>query len=356
MTYDGDKPMIPLRLTAAAAQPEMGIVTWILSDKRWAPENYFDLKIPDSLIEFDQYGYQNNYLTVVSREADKVGGEAFVTEYAKPTAPLVQTMQNQFAPTPAGEAARTALVQVLQQHPYITRLYTRMSAEEMIDDPLFMVAGDSSDVENVHDLTPKNFDYSTCPAEPPLPDPCSFSYCGRSGACVATKTASASGADAPAVAACVCTNTATARPTATGAAGVPAVYCEPTAMNFDAATESLFDAACDNFDCGVHGACVSMNGNPTCQCEGGYGAVGAQVVDPNTGAASVQVSCEKIAGKVPAPPRLPKIGQTHLSPVTGSSGSGGCSQSRGSRAPAGEAAALFLGFGALFMGRRRRAS
>ncbi|HEX3594658.1 MAG TPA: DUF2330 domain-containing protein, partial [Polyangiaceae bacterium] len=57
MTYDGDKPSIPLRLTAIAAQPEMGIVSFILSDRRWAPENYIDLKIPDSLITFDTYGY-----------------------------------------------------------------------------------------------------------------------------------------------------------------------------------------------------------------------------------------------------------------------------------------------------------
>jgi len=82
MTYDGNKPMIPIRLTAAAAQPEMGIVTFILSNRRWAPENYIDLRIQDSLIEFDQYGNQNNYLTLLSSETDKVGGQAFVTEYA----------------------------------------------------------------------------------------------------------------------------------------------------------------------------------------------------------------------------------------------------------------------------------
>src|SRR5439155_3503381 len=98
MTYEGNKPMIPIRLTAAAAQPEMGIVTFILSNRRWAPENYIDLKIPDSLIQFDQYGYQNNYLTVLSTESDKVGGQAFVTEYAKSTADLVQRVQNQFVP------------------------------------------------------------------------------------------------------------------------------------------------------------------------------------------------------------------------------------------------------------------
>ena len=40
MQYDSDKPMIPIRLTSVAAQPEMGIVAFILSNRRWAPENY----------------------------------------------------------------------------------------------------------------------------------------------------------------------------------------------------------------------------------------------------------------------------------------------------------------------------
>src|SRR5712671_4271048 len=110
MTYDSDKPMIPIRLTSVAAQPEMGIVTFILSNRRWAPENYIDLKIPDSLVDAN-YG-QSNYLKVVSVESDKVGGQAFVTEYAKASSDLLKQFEAQTVNpnVPDAQKARDALI------------------------------------------------------------------------------------------------------------------------------------------------------------------------------------------------------------------------------------------------------
>jgi hypothetical protein len=337
MTYDGDKPMIPIRLTAVAAQPEMGIVTWILANQRWAPENYVNLKIPDKLIEFDQYGYQNNYLTLVSRESDKVGGQAFVTEYAKSTADLLQQVTNQSVGfgNPDADKARDALLPLLQKFPYITRLYARMSAEEMTEDPQFMVSSDHTDVNNVHDLTVPGFDGSMCGTPPPLPapSPCAFAYCGRSGVCVETLPTVLPGMVGDATtAACVCANVATARATMTNG-GQPAMYCEPVAMNLDTAgaSGSLVAAACEGFDCGMHGSCVAMNGNPTCQCEGGYGAVASQAYDQTTGVSSTKVTCEKVAATTPPFPVLPKIGQAQITPDrSGSQDSGGCSVALGS--------------------------
>jgi hypothetical protein len=362
MTYDGDKPMIPIRLTAVAAEPEMGIVTWILSDRRWAPENYVDLKIPDKLIEFDQYGNQSNYLTVVSREADKVGGQAFVTEYAKSTADLVQQVQNQPAGNPDAQKARDALLPLLEKFPYITRLYARMSAEEMTEDPLFMVSSNRADVNNIHDLTDPAFDYTMCGTPPtPDPSPCMFTYCGRSGVCVATLPAgmpgTAAGVTMPA---CVCASTATARATMT-TGGQPSMYCEPVAMNLDTAGASaaqapLYQAACDGFDCGVHGSCVAMNGNPTCHCEPGYGAVGEQVYDATTGTPSTKVTCQNVGSKVPPLPLLPKIGQAQITPGRTDSGmSGGCDVARGGSS-GGQRGALLLALGAIAAGWRKRAA
>jgi MYXO-CTERM domain-containing protein len=355
MTYAGSKPMIPLRLTSVAAQPEMGIVTWILSDQRWAPENFQDLKIPDELIEFGQYGNQNNYLTLVSREADKVGGEAFVTEYAKPTADIVQQIQGQGVPSPEAQAAKDAILPVLQKFPYITRLYARMSAEDMRDDPTFMPAADQTDVDNVHDLSDPKFDYSMCSQQaPPQPDPCTFTYCGRRGVCVPTLASAVATGSAQTAVACVCANDATARATTTGSQ--PAPYCEPVAMNLDAAGSGapapLLQAACEGFDCGAHGKCVAMNGNPTCQCEGGYGAVTTPTTDPVTGApGKTLVTCELVGSNVPAFPVLPPVGQTRI-PTGGSETQGGCSA--GSGAPRSRDAASVLGLAGLGLAFRRR--
>jgi hypothetical protein len=355
MTYTGDRPMIPLRLTSVAAQPEMGIVTWILSDQRWAPENFQDLKIPDKLIQFDQNGYQNNYLTLVSSETDKVGGEAFVTEYAKATTDIVQQIKAQGTPsTPAGQTAQTALLSVLQKSPYITRLYARMSAEDMRDDPRFMPASDQADVSNVHDLTDPNFDYSKCPPQPPPPpDPCTFTYCGRRGVCVPTL-ASAMSTGGLATVACACATDATARATTTGGLQ-PVPYCEPMAMNLDAAgtgaAAPLLQAACDGFDCGAHGKCAPMNGNPTCQCESGYGAVATQTFDPMTGApGKTTMTCEAVGTKIPSLPVLPPVGQARM--PTGSSSQGGCSVDRA--APRARGSIWLLAIAGLGLGLRRR--
>jgi len=335
MTYPGDKPMIPIRLTTVAAQPEMGIVAWVLAERRYAPDNYVDLEIPDSLIEFDQWGQQSNYLKLVSAEADKVGGQAFVTEYAKATPELAQSIRDQFVnpDNTDGLTARDTLAALLDQYPFLTRLYARMSAEEMNLDPTFIVASDTSEVDNVHDLTEPGFDYSQCQYPLPTPeptDPCFLTYCGRSGACTSASVTPQGATEATDIAACVCANDATARPTTT-TNGNPSVYCEPVAMNLDGAEASaaaggpLLVAACEGFGCGAHGECIPMNGNPTCRCEAGYGATVSQEYDSATGTATTRVSCERVEN-VPAMPVLPAIGQRR---VTSGGGGGDTSASAG---------------------------
>jgi hypothetical protein len=363
MTYPGNQPMIPIKLTAIAAQPEMGIVAWVVGNQRYSPDNYVDLKVPDHLIEFNQYGYQNNYLSLVSTLADKVGGEAFVTEYAKPTSNIVDQIAMQPPPpTQEGIDARARLLDVLNSAPVITRLYTRMSAEEMIDDPRFAIASDQTDVDNIHDLTDPNFDQTMCSMPPPPPDPCHFNYCGRVGVCAPTLdsvAAMAAGTVQQTTPSCVCGPGATARPTTT-TNGQLQMYCEPLAMNFDAPTVGgtgpLFVAACENFDCGSHGKCVGMNGNPTCQCDSGFGATALPNYDPTTGVMKPTVTCVS-ATAIPAFPVLPPPGQTsiHRGPVD-SSDAGFCSLAAGSMGRSSGSGLFWVaaGLGAAALRKRRR--
>jgi hypothetical protein len=369
MTYAGNMPMIPIKLTAIAAQPEMGIVAWVVSHQRYAPDNYVDLEVPDKLIQFNQYGYQTNYLSLVSMLADKVGGEAFVTEYAKPTTGIVEQIMAQAPPDPTVQperaAAREALLRVLGAGSFITRLYTRMSAEEMLDDPRFRIAADQSEVDNIHDLTDPNFDPNSCNIPPPLPNPCDFNYCGRRGVCAPTEesvVAMAAGSAQQTVPSCVCANDATARPTMT-ANGQLQIYCEPVAMNFDSATAGgaagpLFVPACEGFDCGPHGKCVPMNGNPTCQCDSGFGATVKSAYDSATSAVLTTVSCVAAAA-IPDLPLLPPPGQTSLKSTARSgesSDSGFCSLGERSRHSKNSAPFLIaVGLGAIYALRRRRA-
>jgi hypothetical protein len=110
------------------------------------------------------------------------------------------------------------------------------------------------------------------------------------------------------------------------------VYCEPVKQDLDGSPGDgglVFAPACEGFDCGPHGACVPMNGNPTCQCEGGYGAIPKTTYDTTGNTPpSTQVTCQAVGDSTPNMPVLPPPGQTEIpDPARGSggklSGSGG---------------------------------
>jgi hypothetical protein len=164
LEYDSSQPMIPLRLTAVAAQPKMGVLVWVFGAGRTGPQNYVDMSISDGEVLFNPFG-ANNYRQVVAQAADQAGKRAFVTEYAGPTTGL----------RPAEPTAQ----QLVQKYPYLTRFYTRISPEDMTVDPVFDYAPDKGNVSNVHDLSklPSPFDCSDDPntfkpiagAGPPTP-------------------------------------------------------------------------------------------------------------------------------------------------------------------------------------------
>jgi hypothetical protein len=80
ITYDAELPSIPIKPTAVAANDDMGVLVWVLSDARAVPENYKALELNESLI--DWFNPNNNYNSVVTRAADEAMGQGFVTEYA----------------------------------------------------------------------------------------------------------------------------------------------------------------------------------------------------------------------------------------------------------------------------------
>jgi hypothetical protein len=82
MTYQADRPAIPIRLTAVATQPDMGVQVWILGQDRAIPSNYLHVQINEARIDWFNGGF--NYNEVVSEAADEADGQAFVTDYAGP--------------------------------------------------------------------------------------------------------------------------------------------------------------------------------------------------------------------------------------------------------------------------------
>jgi hypothetical protein len=151
VTYDSPVPMIPLRLTAVAANPDMAVLTWFFANEQAVPVNYAHMEIPNDDLRFIVFG-GNNYRQLMREKANSFSGRAFITEYAGPSANFAFT--------------DPLLVQLAQEHPYLTRMNTFISPEEMTVDPVFAYDGSRPDVSNVRDLSNYDKDLYDCDRDP----------------------------------------------------------------------------------------------------------------------------------------------------------------------------------------------
>ncbi len=217
LKYQSEQPMIPIRLTAVAAQDDMGILVWVLGQNRAVPENF--VHVTPNYTKLNWYTGPRNayasYQTLITDAMNEAGGQGFATDYAGPfndlsqlsslanrasdiinSAPnqssadtLVQTWVDFFAssitatiteelPLPEGQdnqvyssalalqsqysaseldRVSALILQELQDdilspienatnlfdnELYLTRLYTTLSADEMLTDPTFTFNAD----------------------------------------------------------------------------------------------------------------------------------------------------------------------------------------------------------------------
>jgi len=228
--FEGNRPCIPIQLTAIAARPNMPIIAYVLAQKRAVPMNYRHVLINPTRVDWLSGG--RNYGQVATAAVDEAGGRAFLTEFAGSAASFgqnfaqvfnrnyntsvlkqythpvdfanammaqgflgdssVQGLLRKYIPMPASLVQQgvtepqfynnlsyyrsaidsdpgrppfnaqgfatdleeqvvkpmKAAISLLSAHPYITRLYTTMSAEEMTVDPDFDFNSDAPDVSN----------------------------------------------------------------------------------------------------------------------------------------------------------------------------------------------------------------
>jgi hypothetical protein len=154
VTYESEKPMIPLRLTAVAANPDMAVLTWFFANEQAVPVNYAHMEIPDEDLRFFWPFGGNNYRQLIGQKANQFNGKAFLTEYAGPS--------NNFG------FSDPLLNDLTARHPYLTRLNTVISPEEMTLDPIFEYDGSRTDVSNVRDLSNVKEDLYECERVDPL--------------------------------------------------------------------------------------------------------------------------------------------------------------------------------------------
>ena len=91
MTYKGDQPCVPLRLTRIAAMDNMPIRVFSLAGSRAVPTGYKHVEINEARLDWANFAA--NYTEVVRNAIDAPGtdGKAFVTEYAGPTSVVADT-------------------------------------------------------------------------------------------------------------------------------------------------------------------------------------------------------------------------------------------------------------------------
>lgn len=222
LDYEGDLPTIPIRPTAVAAQDDMGILVWVLSEAQAVPKNYRSLILNEALINW--FNPLSTYDQVVTAAANEAGGQGFVTEMAGASTAVEDTVfstsdsdgydqltQQTFADPidlifaanayyrnwdgwreaieaavtlpPGGsidefgrnpdayrgvdgfsvdtelflDKLNTDVVEpvrktqeIVDSRPYLTRLYSTMSADEMTRDPVFTFNPDLAPISNVH--------------------------------------------------------------------------------------------------------------------------------------------------------------------------------------------------------------
>ena len=218
-------------------------------------------------------------------------------------------MQNNNFATPEDREAAQALLASLQAYPYLTRLYTRVSAEEMTSDPVFGRSA-GGDVSPNHQLSRFVDGVDQCPMDPNVStDPCDFATCGAAGQCRSVPVAKtgmsqvSNGSVDPSapVAGCACLAGATARLTY-APDGSTTVVCQDGRLSFlnpgdsdDQGGGEVLPDPCAGFSCGSNGQCVSMNLTPTCVCDQGYVAVGQ--IDSN---GTRKMNCVEPTEAVPA--------------------------------------------------------
>ncbi len=298
LRYRAAYPMVPLILTAVAAEPNLTVTSFVYGDYLYRPLGHPVVTIDAKRIAKDSKG-RDNYPMVLARTIDEAGGDGFVLEYqGYPIYPDVnQNSQccssgfdqcglgfNGSCECPMAEFDRTdceatsgdlldgvaLLEELAQKHGTLTRITTRISAEEMTFDPAFEPDFDGLRSGRLF-LRGSQASLGACAGavmdtaafiDADAKQSCAATYCGTGGSCAVTNSG----------AACACEPTYVAQ-RFLDLDGSSSITCVPATPPVDlrANGEQLPDA-CAGVSCGA-GTCIDRNGVAVCDCNDGAAAV-----------------------------------------------------------------------------------
>jgi hypothetical protein len=167
ITYEADRVIFPIRLTATAAVEDMPIKIWIFADEQYVPRNYAHPDPDFSRFRAASRVANAGYLRHSPNTATAYGlldelkryqalhdGQVFLTQFAGP--PAVLLLDERFfwdAPTGVMVREDEFLMDLIMRFPYLTYLWTHMSPEQMTLDPEFVPDSLGEDIGPVVDLS-----------------------------------------------------------------------------------------------------------------------------------------------------------------------------------------------------------
>lgn len=297
MRYRAAFPMVPLLLTAVAADPHLTVTTYVYGDEAFRPMGHPVVTIDPNRIARDPSG-RLNYPMVLARTVDEVGGDGFAIEYRGAAIgpsfaagsccsdgngydfcglggnSQCECPRDGFDEADCAQqgdlvAGIALLDELALRHTHLTRITTRVSPEEMRFDPTFerdygapqtgrmTVRGKQASLASCEGAV---IDKETF-AEVESTEGCAAIYCGVGGQCVTT----AAGA------ACQCSGDTVAQ-RFTDLDGQPSVTCVPRTPTCDLrAGGQVLPDACAGVSCGA-GQCLDRNGVAVCACDAGTAA------------------------------------------------------------------------------------
>ena len=296
MRYQAQAPMIPLQLTAVAAEPHLTVTSYIYASQDYRPAGHPIVTV--SGLSSDRLG-RTNYPMALARVIDEAGGDAFVREFAgTPPRSAVQDPggccdpeRDWCALADDGEcscpgldweavdcaaeedlvSAALLMAELGQKHARMMRWTTRLSPEEMTFDPAFEIdpsgnldAAPSRRVVTRPLLNGCEGDVIDGQAFDDIVaiQDCAAVYCAK-GRCVATE----------AGVGCACDPGQVAR-RFTDLDGRPSITCVPQTPVVDLAAGGLqLPSACTGMPRLTGGDCIDVGGFAAAACELGSGAV-----------------------------------------------------------------------------------
>lgn len=304
LKYRANFPMVPLVLTAVAAEPNLTVTSFIYGARAYTPMNHPVVTVDARRIARDGAG-RLNYPMVLARTIDEAGGDGFAIEY-RGSSPRTTFNNNSCCSSgydfcgvgnnsqcecPGSDidaqdcSAQPDLTEGVElvdelaaKYPVMTRITTRVSAEEMTFDPTFEADFSSATLTGQLRLQGSQVSLARCGSdvvdyeqyqELSADQNCASMYCGPGGRCVQTT----------AGAACACGEDQVAQRffDLDNQASVTCVPRVPT-VDLRAGGEVLPDA-CAGVSCGA-GTCIDRNGVAVCDCNDGAAAIAGASASP----------------------------------------------------------------------------